>query len=134
MTVKTCLTGYWKNGDSCSPCREFCSFCTSSNNCLQCRPGYMIQVSAGTYCVACPTGCKTCSSTSTCSECFWNWRLVNNTCVSINSNCSLIPNCQFCEFTNNTIKCVICNYPYFISPTNNTCVQGSSILCQYASG
>jgi len=81
--------------------------------------------------MACPSGCKTCSN-SICSQCFNNYKLVNGVCQSINSSCLLIANCNQCQYVNNYVVCVLCQYPRYL--VNGTCQVGSSLLCAYANG
>jgi hypothetical protein len=128
----SCLAGYWQNGESCSPCREFCLICTSSNNCLKCSDGYQLLASAGTYCSPCFKGCKTCTSPVVCTACMPNYILTNYSCLSLANQCSNIPNCQTCAYSsNNTISCVLCSYPYFLQYNNGVevCAVGASMMC-----
>ena len=128
VSVSTCQQGFWKNGDNCSPCRQFCQECTSSTNCLNCKAGYRVEVSAGTYCSACPLGCYSCSS-SACTTCLANYRLVGGVCQSLIANCSLISNCRECQTSsNNIVICKVCKYPYYLN-SSGICVIGTSLLC-----
>ncbi len=51
--------------------------------------------------------------------------------MSIRSQCNSIPNCKECYQMNNMITCHACEYPYHLS--FNSCIIGSSILCQNGS-
>ena len=108
-----CQSGFWQNGNSCSPCRQFCLICSSSSNCLQCQAGYQVSVSFGSYCSKCPTGCSACSN-SICSSCLKNYYLSNGACIDITVNCTNIPNCQSCQLVNNSVSCYSCYYPYYV--------------------
>lgn len=94
---------------------------------MQCQTGYQVAVSFGSYCSKCPTGCSACSS-SLCTSCFYNYYLANGACVDITSNCTTIPNCQYCQLTNAALTCYSCYYPYYI--TGGTCVLGASLMCR----
>ena len=42
-TCTTCLSGFYVNGGSCSPCEDAmvgCQLCSSSSVCLECENGY----------------------------------------------------------------------------------------------
>jgi hypothetical protein len=127
-TVSVCRDGFWKNGDSCMPCRQNCLQCSGPTSCSQCAPGYLKQMAAGTFCGACVVGCLTCSTNSTCDVCQLNFNLVNGLCVNITSTClTTIPNCLFCSSTSG-LACTVCRPFYYFS--NGGCIYGASVLCQ----
>ena len=125
--VLSCKEGFWQNGNSCSPCREFCLVCSSPSNCLQCQQGYFVAVSFGSYCQMCSSGCQICSANG-CSQCFYNYQLVGSACVDISANCSGIVNCRYCVVGGGTVQCHACVFPYYIA--NGSCVYGASLLCR----
>ena len=58
-----------------------------------------------------------------------NYKQENGTCISISTLCStMLSNCAACGYVNSQIVCKNCEYPYYLN--ENTCVKGSSILCQ----
>lgn len=123
----TCQSGYWQNGNSCSPCREFCLICSSPSNCLTCQEGYYVAISFGSYCARCSQGCQSCSA-SGCTQCLFNYYLQNGLCLSIAQNCTSIPYCLNCTYASAQIACYSCVFPYYLS--GGRCILGSSILCQ----
>lgn len=127
-TVSTCLDGFWKNGDTCMPCRQYCLQCTGPTSCSQCAPGYLKQYAAGTFCAPCISGCMTCTTTTTCDACFLNFNMVNGSCVNITDTCiKTIPNCLSCS-SSNGLACVVCKPLYYLS--NGVCIYGASMLCR----
>jgi hypothetical protein len=125
--VLSCLSGYWQNGNSCSPCREFCLVCSSPASCLTCQPGYFVAVGSGSYCQPCSSGCLSCSA-SACTLCAYNYQLATGACSDISGNCSLIAHCQSCVTSAGAAVCHSCAYPYFATALG--CQLGASLLCQ----
>lgn len=127
-TVSQCIDSYWKNGDTCLPCRQNCQQCSGPTSCSQCSPGYLKQVAAGTYCAPCISGCLSCSTNSTCDLCQLNFNLVGGSCVNITDDCTkAIPNCLACSTTGGLV-CAVCQPLYYY--LNGGCVYGASLLCQ----
>lgn len=60
-SICVCMSGYYKNGSSCSACPTGCSSCSDSSTCTACKSGYSLE---GGKCVekiasvsgSCPSG------------------------------------------------------------------------------
>ena len=119
--VCTCNLGYYQYiftepctqypCSECLPCLFECQTCSDANECLICNNGYYLS-NDGENCTSCSLGCDNCTDENTCFNCFSGYflNLINQECVTICPNTTII--------VNNT-TCDICSNGTFIF--NNTC-------------
>jgi hypothetical protein len=68
----TCYEGYSLMSDgTCMACPAGCSYCTSSEYCETCLPGYFMEgtATAGGNCMPCTVGCYYCENATSCMTC-----------------------------------------------------------------
>jgi len=146
LCLGSCLTGYYQNQGTCSPCAAICLSCSNLTACLTCNTtstlstyspelltcinpsscaaGYYIDTSLGSpLCSKCTSPCSSCANSSFCLSCLFG----------INYKGSCKSNCPTGYFTDNSnasdIKCSACSATCFscISSANN-CSSCSSSL------
>lgn len=87
MVCLSCLTGFYLSGNTCSPCPQGCSSCSSSTNCLSCNQFYTsvnqpISVNQ-LICQPCAAPCLQCYNTpDTCLSCISGFTFTGWNCVS----------------------------------------------------
>ncbi|ELP88011.1 hypothetical protein EIN_419400 [Entamoeba invadens IP1] len=141
--VSVCPNNFFKNGTTCSQCKENCQKCVDSNTCNQCDDNYYFlnescyeECPLGYYkgdktCDLCASSCRSCVDGTSCESCVDNFMMVEDThqCVeSCDENgyfqqkttckkCS--GNCLHC---NSEITCNLCNETFYLSDHNRVCV------------
>ncbi|KAL4507640.1 hypothetical protein ABPG73_012328 [Tetrahymena malaccensis] len=110
------------SNQACVPCPQNCSKCQSTQQCLNCIPGYNLN---GYMCQI--AYCQTQSPSGQCSQCVSGYTISNGICIQ------LINNCQ--TYSTNG-QCSVCNSGYTLC--NDQCIQSiancqtysSTCLCQ----
>lgn len=142
-----CTSGYFFNSKTkqCDVCNSFCSICTDTTKCLQCKsPKILLEdnscvdecpegyVRFGSVCVRCQNtkDCKQCSplNTQICVDCYKPLVLFEGVClptcpekyfINLNNVCSpCVEGCKKCENSN---SCKICEEGYYMK--NGLCVK-----------
>ncbi|EDR28439.1 protein serine/threonine kinase, putative [Entamoeba dispar SAW760] len=117
----TCHPGFYLNDkNQCEPCGRDCSQCLSNTHCITCNKKYVLQDNGScSFCSDTIVGCSQCNQNKlSCDICDINYFKRDDIC----SPCTEIhPNCNSCEYDNESGKpiCTICSLNTVVK--NNTC-------------
>src|SRR4051812_47266162 len=82
MSNRSCDSGYYLNGITCSECDQSCSACTGSGSyqCIMCSANYTSN--GGACLLVCDESCSSCEGTPDyCTDCVSGDYLSGNTCL-----------------------------------------------------
>lgn len=141
--------------NSCFPCPNECSSCSSQSQCLGCEIQFFYTNASG-GCIACPENCLFCTSNTICLTCMNPYVLANQTCslcvIQYAASCSTTvsaSSCQLgyylsdnycyscllnCRTCSSAYDCSGCATGYYLNTsiiTCNPCPQGCTTCNQY---